>query len=122
MVELVANSGDPDQTPRSAGSDLGLNCLPVTHLGVSSLQWANSLSFDYFLFKEDESNPFQIVVLPGEGFHPDADEMRSMTSIDARLKEIMPPEDYQSVAYSSLSHVPKVQSYLVQRFKKKWNY
>ena len=39
MVELFANSGDPDQTPRSAASDLGLHCLPVIRLGVSSLQW-----------------------------------------------------------------------------------
>ena len=37
MVELVANSGDPDQMPHSAASDLGLHCLPVTHLG-SGLQ------------------------------------------------------------------------------------
>ena len=33
MVELFANSGDPDQTPHSAASDLGLHCLPITHLG-----------------------------------------------------------------------------------------
>ena len=39
MVELFANSADPDQTPRFAASDLGLHCLPVTRLGVSSLQW-----------------------------------------------------------------------------------
>ena len=39
MVELVANSGDPDQTPRSAASDLGLHGLPITLLGVSRLQW-----------------------------------------------------------------------------------
>ena len=39
MVELFANSGDPDQTPPSAASDLGLHCLPVTFLGVSRLQW-----------------------------------------------------------------------------------
>ena len=38
MVELFANSGDPDQTPHSAASDLGLHCLPVTLLGVSRLQ------------------------------------------------------------------------------------
>ena len=43
MVELFANSGDPDQTPRSAASDLGLYCLPVTHLEVSSLQWIKTL-------------------------------------------------------------------------------
>ena len=28
MVELFANSGDPDQMPHSAASDLGLHCLP----------------------------------------------------------------------------------------------
>ena len=39
MVELFANSGDPDQTPRSAASDLGLHYLPVTRLVVSGLQW-----------------------------------------------------------------------------------
>ena len=27
FVERVANSVDPDQTPRSAASDLGLHCL-----------------------------------------------------------------------------------------------
>ena len=42
MVELFANSGDPDQTPRSAASDLGLHCLPDNLLGVSSLQWINN--------------------------------------------------------------------------------
>ena len=30
MVELFANSGDPDQMLRSVASDLGLHCLPVT--------------------------------------------------------------------------------------------
>ena len=39
MTELFANSEDPDQTPHSAASDLGLHCLPVTLLGVSRLQW-----------------------------------------------------------------------------------
>ena len=38
MVELSTNSGDPDQTPRVAASDLVLHCLPITRLGVSSLQ------------------------------------------------------------------------------------
>ena len=41
MVKLFANSGDPDQTPHSAASDLGLHCFPFTRLGVSRLQWAN---------------------------------------------------------------------------------
>ena len=38
-LHVFANSGDPDQMPHSTVSDLGLLCLPVTHLGVSSLQW-----------------------------------------------------------------------------------
>ena len=38
MVELFANSGDPDQTPSSVASDLGQHCLPGTRLDVSSLQ------------------------------------------------------------------------------------
>ena len=38
MAELFANSGDPDQTPLSVASDLGLHCLPITLLGVSTLQ------------------------------------------------------------------------------------
>ena len=45
MVELFANSGDPDQTPRSAASDLGLLCLPITLLGVSRLQWVQGIHF-----------------------------------------------------------------------------
>ena len=36
MIELFPNSVDPDQTPRSVVSDLGLHCLPVTRLGVSN--------------------------------------------------------------------------------------
>ena len=36
MVELFANSGDPDQTPHP---DLCLHCLVNTLLGVSRLQW-----------------------------------------------------------------------------------
>ena len=35
MVKLFANSGDLDQTPHSAASDLGLHCLPITLLWVS---------------------------------------------------------------------------------------
>ena len=38
MAKLFANSEDPNQMPRSAASDLGLHCLPITLLGVSRLQ------------------------------------------------------------------------------------
>ena len=41
MVELFANSGDPDQMPHVVSSDLGLYCLPIICLGVSSLQLVN---------------------------------------------------------------------------------
>ena len=47
MVELIANSGDTDQMPHSVASDLGLHCLPVTRLGVFSLQWVNSELIEY---------------------------------------------------------------------------
>ena len=43
MVELFANSGDPDQTPHSVASDLGLHCLAITLLGASKLQWVKGL-------------------------------------------------------------------------------
>ena len=33
MVELYANSGDPDQILHFAASDLGLHCLPINLLG-----------------------------------------------------------------------------------------
>ena len=44
MVELFANSEDPNQMPCSAASDsamsdLGLHCLPLTCLGVFGLEW-----------------------------------------------------------------------------------
>ena len=32
MAKLFANSGDPDQTPHSVSSDVGLHCLPITLL------------------------------------------------------------------------------------------
>ena len=59
MVELFANSGDPDQMPHSAASDLGLHCFPITLLGVSRLQWVNSVvisshslsQFRHFIFE-----------------------------------------------------------------------
>ena len=36
---LYANSGDPDQTPRSAASDLGLRCLSMSHKKDDRLIW-----------------------------------------------------------------------------------
>ena len=50
MVELFANSGDPDQMPHSSASDLGLRYLPVKLLRVSRLQWVKSLFSLIFYF------------------------------------------------------------------------
>ena len=36
---LLANSEDPDQTPRSAASDLGLHCLPMSQKWDARLIW-----------------------------------------------------------------------------------
>ena len=38
MVEQFTNSGDPNQMPHSAVSDLGLHYMPITLLGVFRLQ------------------------------------------------------------------------------------
>ena len=42
MAKLFAKSGDPDQMPHSVASVLDLQCLPVTLLWVSRLQWVNA--------------------------------------------------------------------------------
>ena len=44
----------PDQMLHSAASDLGLDCLPVTLLGVSRLEWAN-----YQVLKPEEILEYQ---------------------------------------------------------------
>ena len=38
---LNAKSVDPGQTPRSVASDLGLHCLPMSHLWDARLKWVN---------------------------------------------------------------------------------
>ena len=38
---LNANSVDPDQTPRSVASDLGLHCLPLSQLGNARHRWVD---------------------------------------------------------------------------------
>ena len=51
MVELFANSGDPDQMLHS--SDLGLHCLPVTGIGslvFNGLKGKHLVSCDIFVF------------------------------------------------------------------------
>ena len=40
-----ANSVDTDQTPRSAASDLGLHCLPMSLFGDARHKWVNKIIF-----------------------------------------------------------------------------
>ena len=60
MVELFANSGDPDERLCSAASDLDLHCLPVTFKGLQSSvddipkeKWLNYLQTVEILIRLD---------------------------------------------------------------------
>ena len=44
MAKLFANTEDPDQTPHSVASDLGLHCLPIILFWVSRLNSVNILA------------------------------------------------------------------------------
>ena len=46
ILILNANSVDPDQTPHSAASDLGLHCLPVSLFWDARHKWVLHV-FDY---------------------------------------------------------------------------
>ena len=44
LIEIIdANSGDPDQTPLFAASDLGLYCLPMSHKKDARLIMVNTV-------------------------------------------------------------------------------
>ena len=42
---FITNSVDLDQTPRSAASDLGLHCLPMSCLWDARLKWVKQVEF-----------------------------------------------------------------------------
>ena len=46
----VANSGDPDQTLRSAVSGLGLHCLPMSHKKDARLKWVKHYHAEYLYY------------------------------------------------------------------------
>ena len=46
-----ANSGEPDQTPQFAASDLVLHCLPMSHKKEAMLIWVYNF-FNYFASQE----------------------------------------------------------------------
>ena len=45
MSELKANSVGPDQMPRSAASELGLHCLPMSLLWNARRKWVKRILF-----------------------------------------------------------------------------
>ena len=49
---VSANSVDTDQTPRSAASDLGLHCLPMSHLWDARHKWVIFLHAKSLLRKQ----------------------------------------------------------------------
>ena len=44
---MQANSGDPDETPHSVASDLGLHCLPMSHKKDARHIWVKMQLFCY---------------------------------------------------------------------------
>ena len=42
---MQANSGDPDQTPHSVASDLGLRYLPMSHIKDARHIWVKNAFF-----------------------------------------------------------------------------
>ena len=50
MPVVIANSVDPDQTPRCAASDLGLHCLPMSQ-GINGLNLMFFCCFFYICHK-----------------------------------------------------------------------
>ena len=47
---IDSNSVDPDQTPRSAASDLGIHCLQMSHLWDARHKWVNLYVFLFIYF------------------------------------------------------------------------
>ena len=46
---MQANSGDPDQTPHSVASDLGLHYLPMSHKKDARHIWVKCNYFAYLI-------------------------------------------------------------------------
>ena len=67
-----ANSVDPDQTPRTAASDLGIHFLPMSHLWDARFKWANWFALlitKTCLYNFDPLKPhFYIVKLGLQGY------------------------------------------------------
>ena len=61
MAKLYANRGDPDQTPHSAASDLGLHCYQLPFYGypdynrlIYRINYFFSTDFFFYFMKQEE--------------------------------------------------------------------
>ena len=46
---MQANSGDPDQTPHSVASDVGMHCLSMSHKKYTRHIWVKKQLFCYLI-------------------------------------------------------------------------
>ena len=60
---MLANSEDPDQTPLSAASDLGMHCLPMSQKWDDWLVWVNEVC----VWLQEVNKRRQIFHYPEEG-------------------------------------------------------
>ena len=51
----VSNSGDPDQTPHSPASDLGMHCLPMSHKKGARRIWVIVAEMSSYIIKVSTS-------------------------------------------------------------------
>ena len=51
---MQANSGDPDQTPHSVASDLGLHYLPMSHKKDARNIWVKKCNYFAYLIRVAE--------------------------------------------------------------------
>ena len=52
---MLANSGEPDQTPHSAASDVVLHCLRMSHKKDARLRWVQASFIFQISIKNDKS-------------------------------------------------------------------
>ena len=60
------NSEDPDQTPHSAASDLGLHCLPMSQKWDDRLIWVNQGTFILRSEIQNSSTKFATISIADE--------------------------------------------------------
>ena len=54
LIFLLADSEDPDQTPRSAASDLGLHCLTMSQKWDAMIIWVKDEKWKFFEINPDQ--------------------------------------------------------------------